>query len=196
MVSPTRDECDNDVDAGNFSLQQEQQRIRNQFDQGQYDTVRNGSNNNSEMDTKATAFLKKEIENLEDEKMSLLEAEKFAHENPPTSVIEVQNAIQLKERRLMVQEEQRALLSMLQSPATIEHSENLDINAKYSASLQQQHHQINIMDAEATARSNDTDPLIVENSGTLSHTQEAAKGLEIEIGNEEGTQLLIPLDPV
>ena len=181
---------DNDVDAGNFSLQQEQQRIRNQFGQGQYNTVRNGSHNNSGMDTKATAFLKKEIENLEDEKMSLLEAEKFAHENPPTSVIEVQNAIQLKERRLMVQEEQRALLSMLQSPATIEHSENLDMNAKYSASLQQQHHQIHTMDAEATARSNGSDPVIVENNGFPSHTQEAPKALEIEIGNEEENSIV------
>ena len=37
---------------------------------------------------------------LEDEKMSLLEAEKFFHENPPTSVTEVQNAIQLKKEDL------------------------------------------------------------------------------------------------
>ena len=46
------------------------------------------------------------------------------------------------------------------------------------------------MDAEATARSNDSDPLIVENNGTLSYTQEAAKGLEIEIGNEEENSIV------
>ena len=110
------------------------------------------------MDAKATAFLKNEIAKLEDEKMSLLEAEKFAHENPPTSVTEVQNAIQLKERRFMVQEEQRILLSMLQSSATTESAESMDMSAKYSASLQQQHHQVKPMDSEATAQSNNLDP--------------------------------------
>ena len=82
--------------------------------------------------------------------------------NPPTSVTEVQNAIQLKERRFMVQR-QRILLLMLQSSTATESAENMDMSAKYSASLQQQHHQVKPMDSEATAQSNNLDPGFVEN---------------------------------
>ena len=149
------------------------------------------SHSNNKMDVKATAFLKNEIAKLEDEKMSLLEAEKFAHENPPTSVTEVQNAIQLKERRFMVQEEQRALLSILQPSATTESAESMDMSAKYSASLQQQHHQVEPMDSEATAESNNRDPGVVESRGNLSHTPAVPNVLKVEIANEENVAKVV-----
>ena len=79
---------------------------------------------------------------MEDEKQSLLEAEKFALENPPTSIAEIQRAIQLKERRFMVHEEQRRLLYLLQSSRSEAMPTNDTISDKYSAQQQQQHEQM------------------------------------------------------
>lgn len=101
-----------------------------------------GQNAEREMYDTALSFLNGEIAKLEDEKQSLLEAEKFALENPPTSIAEIQRAIQLKERRFMVHEEQRRLLYLLQSSRSEAMPKNDTISDKYSAQQQQQHEQM------------------------------------------------------
>ena len=82
--SHPQDKGDDDgVDAGNDLIQQGQEQLHNQYGQGQYETLPHRSHVNNKIDVKALEFLKNEMAKLEDEKMSLLEAEKFAHENPP-----------------------------------------------------------------------------------------------------------------
>ena len=85
----------------------------------------------------------------------------------------------------MVQEVLRILILMLQSSAATEPAESMDMSAKYSASLQQQHHQVEPMDSEATAESNNRDPGVVESRGNLSHTPAVPNVLKVEIANEE-----------